>query len=73
MLTEIDTRRASLEAKRRQAAAHGWNATALPLTASICERLQAKATADDELGDQADEILMMAGRAANSTLPDEVA
>jgi hypothetical protein len=57
MLTTYDTRRDSLAAKRQRAANHGWNVTALPLTASIRERLELKAQADDELGDQADEAL----------------
>jgi hypothetical protein len=62
MLTVHDTREVSLKAKRQRAASHGWNASALPLTATLAERLRVKAEADDELGDRADEILVMAGQ-----------
>lgn len=73
MLTEIDTRKVSLQAKRQRIQSHGWNATAVPLSASIGERLQAKAVEDNELGDEADAVLMLVGKAGNSVLPDEVA
>lgn len=73
MLTEIDARKLSLEAKRQRIQSHGWNASAVPLSASIGERLAVKAKADNELGDEADAILMLAGKAGNSVLPDEVA
>jgi hypothetical protein len=61
MLSSHDTRSFSLEAKRQRVAAHGWNVSALPLTATVAERLRAKAEADDEMGDRADEVLAMVG------------
>lgn len=83
MLETRETRRLSLEAKRQRCQSHGWNLSALPLSASIGERLEAKAANDDELGDEADEILSRArdavthawraAAAARKALPDDVA
>lgn len=61
MLTTRQTRAESLQAKRQRVESHGWNVSALPLTATIADRLRAKAEADDELGDRADAALAAAG------------
>lgn len=64
MLYAHDTRRDSRRAKRDHAVAHGLAPEALPLTASIGERLRAKAQQDDHEGDLADELLTRAADSA---------
>jgi hypothetical protein len=64
MVRTENTRRASRAARRQhgatQATQHGWAHSALPLTATVAERLLAK-VADDVRGDRAADALQALG------------